>query len=121
MKDNERVPAVKNALRTCITRCTDYVNSGIEGEADFATAESCKTICSESLSALNKGLTSEAAQTYVQRTSLPVGRGGVDYDEFSPKVNIDLSMLRFRLEDLDNKLNDKDLARWDLPSDQLTQ
>ena len=120
MKDNERIPAVKNALRTCITRCTDYVNSGIEGEADFATAESCKTICSESLNKLNAGFVSDAARIYVDRTGLPVGRGGVDYDEFSPKVNIDLSVLRFRLEDLDNKLTNKDLAQWSWSLDRLS-
>ena len=88
----------------------DFIASGDDAGL-HGQAEDLQAILEETSKLFTGGQTSPAAQTFVQRT----GQEKIWYDEWSPRLGVDLSVLRFRLQDLDGKLNNEDLACWGWP------
>ena len=105
MKNEQKASRIIRMLDAAIKSVNDWIAAGNE---DHGEAEELSRGLAKTLKDFDAGLTSNAAQYYVQQ----VGRL-IEYDKWSPRIGVNLSVLRFRLLDYDNKLHDKSLACWD--------
>lgn len=113
MENDTRAAKITRMLDAALKSTQDWIAAGNE---DHGEAEELERILDESLADFAGGLTSSAAQTYVQET----GRL-IEYDKWSPRIGVDLDVLRWRLLDYDGKnYNHRDECHWhDWPDDRV--